>query len=121
MYGVYGKMSLQEQEDIRLLLKQIVVKERMQGPDNFGHIVSIPKDFYQKQKEFLSTLQEEDKMKMQSLYHSLIVSRKSRLVSYAEALIPIETIQDNISDEEFVFYKNMLKITTEFSDMVKID
>lgn len=102
------------QEDARKTLKQSGVKERMAHLE----LSHLPDDFYKSSKEFISNLSGEDKEEMTSLYNSIILSRKSKLTKRAEALIPLEEIQDRLTSEEKEFYSSVLNNTKTFMNKI---
>ena len=100
------------QTDPRLLLKQTGVKERMAAFD----LPALQEDFYKITKEFISNLQGEDKLQMESLLNSIILSRKSKISKLAEAVN--EEFKAKMTSEEIELFNGIASATILFKERV---
>ena len=102
------------QTDPRLLLKQAGVKERMAAFD----LPALQEDFYKVSKEFISNLNGEDRLQMESLLNSIILSRKSKISKLAEAVNEDPTIQTKLTPEEKELFNSIASATILFKESV---
>lgn len=102
------------QTDPRLMLKQAGVKERMVAFE----LPALQEDFYKIAKEFISNLNGDDKLQMESLLNSIILSRKSKISKLAEAVNEDPTIKAKMTPEEKELFNSISSATILFKESV---
>lgn len=102
------------QEDARKILKQAGVKERMVALD----LSTLEDGFYQLIKEFISNLQGEDKQQMESIFNSIIMSRKSKITRLAESVNEEPEIRKKLTAEEKEYFDSIVSATKQFKEKV---
>lgn len=100
------------QEDARLILKQAGVKERMM----YLELPALQDDFYKLIKNFLTGLTGEDKTQMESVYNSIVMARKSKILKLAHA--GSEESKVKMTQEERDYFDAVNTATILFKEQV---
>lgn len=100
------------QEDARTILKQAGVKERMA----YLELATLQTDFYTIMRGFLADLSGDDKMQMESVYNSIVMARKSKIIKLAEA--GSEESKAKMTPEECQFFDAVSTATILFRESV---
>ena len=100
------------QEDARLILKQAGVKERMA----YLQLPTLQPDFYKLVGNFLDNLAGDDKTQMESVYNSIVMARKSKIIKLAEA--NSEESKSKMTPEECQLFDAVATATNQFRESV---
>ena len=107
---------MSETIDIRLALKQAVVKEVIQPFD----IAILEPNFYQLVREFLLTLSGEDKATMEAQYNRLVMFRKGKIAKLAESDDVDSKIHEKMTTEDVEYFDAIHSATIAFKAKVML-